>query len=64
MIPGLNKKGWDKETALKRCYNLPGIDVVKNKQVHLFGEDYVVILGPRFILTLEQVARVIHPDAP
>ncbi len=39
-----------------------GVDAVKNHRVYIFGESYGVRPGPRFILLLEQMARVLHPD--
>lgn len=62
MIPDFNEKGWDEEKALDIWQNLPGVEAVKNRRVHIFGQDYVAIPGPRFILILEQMARVIHPE--
>jgi iron complex transport system substrate-binding protein len=36
---------------------------VRNSRVYLFEEDYTTVPGPRFILTLEKMARAIHPEA-
>jgi iron complex transport system substrate-binding protein len=38
------------------------VEAVRNKRVYLFEEDYSVLPGPRFILLLEKMARVIHPE--
>ena len=35
---------------------------VRNGRVHVLGQDYVVIPGPRVILLVEQMARLLHPD--
>ena len=38
------------------------VNAVKNKRVYLLTEDYMVIPGPRFILIIEKLARIIHPE--
>jgi iron complex transport system substrate-binding protein len=38
------------------------VKAVKQGRVHIFGEDYVTIPGPRFTLLLEQMATVLHPE--
>jgi iron complex transport system substrate-binding protein len=38
------------------------VDAVKQGRIYLFEQDYVTIPGPRIILTLEQMARAIHPE--
>lgn len=35
---------------------------VANKRVHALTGDYTVVPGPRFINTLEDVAKIIHPE--
>lgn len=39
-----------------------GVTAVKNKRIYVLGESYTVIPGPRFILLLEEMARIIHPE--
>ncbi len=62
MVPDLNKKGWSKAMILKKWKSLSQVDAVKNNRVFVFGQDYVVIPGPRFILVLEEMAKAIHPE--
>jgi iron complex transport system substrate-binding protein len=62
MIPDIDKKGWDKAIILKEWNTISQVDAVRKGRVYVFGEDYVVIPGPRFILILEDMARVIHPE--
>lgn len=38
------------------------MSAVKNNKVYIFTKEYVVIPGPRFINTLEDIARAIHPE--
>jgi iron complex transport system substrate-binding protein len=62
MIPDIDKKGWDKAMILKEWNAVSQVDAVSKGRVYVFGKDYVVIPGPRFILILEDMARVIHPE--
>ncbi|TNF49060.1 ABC transporter substrate-binding protein [bacterium] len=48
---------------LDQWRSIPGVEAVGNERIYLFSEDYAVVPGPRFILLLEWMARVIHPDA-
>ena len=63
LLPDLEKRGG--KTAQQATHDwdfLPGVAAVKNGQVHVFTDEYVCIPGPRFILTLEQIAHAIHPE--
>jgi len=62
MIPDIDEKGWDKATISKDWDALSQVDAVSKDRVYVFGEDYIVIPGPRFILILEKMARLIHPE--
>ncbi len=48
---------------LEQWRSIPGVDAIRDGRVHLFARDYAVVPGPRFILLLEWMARVIQPDA-
>jgi iron complex transport system substrate-binding protein len=63
IIPDMDTKDLDEEKILKKWGGLPGLDAVHNGRVHVFSDDYVGIPGPRFILILEHMARVIYPQA-
>jgi iron complex transport system substrate-binding protein len=62
LIPQLDQTGLSATTLQKDWESLPQIDAVKNHQVHILSQDYAVIPGPRFILFLEDLARMIHPE--
>ena len=62
MIPDIDEKDWDKAMISKEWDAVSRVDAVRKGRVHVFGEDYVVIPGPRFILILEKMARLIHPE--
>jgi iron complex transport system substrate-binding protein len=62
MIPDLDKSGAD-TAACRRAWDFAsGVAAVDSGRVYVFGEDYVVRPGPRFILLLEDMARAIHPE--
>ncbi|MBN2450350.1 MAG: ABC transporter substrate-binding protein [Lentisphaeria bacterium] len=41
---------------------LPRVRAVQQGRVHLFRDEFAVIPGPRFVLVLEKLARVLHPE--
>ena len=61
MVPDLKKRGWDEKMILREWSSVSGTDAVKNNRVHVFGHEYVVRPGPRFVLIIEEMARMIHP---
>jgi iron complex transport system substrate-binding protein len=42
--------------------SLSEVKAVQTDRVHVLGDDYVAIPGPRFVLVLEQMAKAFHPD--
>jgi iron complex transport system substrate-binding protein len=50
--------------ATRAWQRLPSVNAVKHDRVHILTEQFVIIPGPRFILILENLARILHPDAP
>lgn len=62
MVSDMNKRGWTREKIIRQWAALPMVSAVKHERVHVFTEDFVVIPGPRFILIIEKLARVIHPE--
>jgi iron complex transport system substrate-binding protein len=62
IVPDIDAKGWDRAMIVREWDTVSQVDAVKKDRVYVFGEDYVVIPGPRFILILEEMARVIHPE--
>jgi iron complex transport system substrate-binding protein len=41
---------------------LAGIEAVQKKRIHVVRENYAFVPGPRFILLVEKLARLIHPE--
>jgi iron complex transport system substrate-binding protein len=63
MIPDLGDPS-EADGLMERWRSIPGLDAAANGKIHILGKGYVVVPGPRFILLLEDMARVIHPDVP
>ena len=63
MVPDLEEKVLDRNMVLKEWQTLARVDAVRNNRVYVFGQDFTVVPGPRFIRILEEMARVIHPEA-
>jgi iron complex transport system substrate-binding protein len=62
MVPDIEEHGWDPQMICREWDALSQVDAVKNHRVYVFGEDYVVVPGPRFILIMEKMARVLYPN--
>jgi iron complex transport system substrate-binding protein len=62
MVPDLEEQGWDVNRIYKEWNEAYPVDAVRNDRVYVFSEDYVVVPGPRFILLLEKMGRVMYPE--
>ena len=62
IAPALGPTVRKKEDLVRAWDFAAGVDAVKNGRVYVFDEGYGVRPGPRFILLLEQMARVLHPE--
>ena len=61
MVSDVEDKGLDPEKVRREWAAMPEINAVKNQRVYVFGKGYHVVPGPRFILTLEDMAKALHP---
>lgn len=61
MVPRLIP-GADREKIASDWQQLQQVDAVKHGRVYVLDDDYVSIPGPRFILFVEKLARLIHPE--
>ena len=50
------------EAAKKDWQQLPQIKAVRENQIFMINASYAVIPGPRFILLLDKLAQIIHPE--
>ncbi len=62
MVPDIDRLGLNKTLLKKEWENISGAEAVKNNRVYILSGDYTVIPGPRFILLLEDLLYVIHPE--
>ena len=62
LVTDLKKSNLDEAMVLKEWNSLGNIRAVKNKQISILSSDYIVIPGPRFVLLLKDLTKVIHPE--
>jgi iron complex transport system substrate-binding protein len=62
LSPGVTKSQIDRQTMAADWQQLSELEAVKRGQVYLVADDYATVPGPRFILLVEKLARMIHPD--
>jgi len=67
MVPDLAGES-DRESLMDLWRSKRGIRAVREGQVHILGDDYVVVPGPRFVDLLEDIAEIINrmqnPESP
>ncbi len=61
LVPQLKQTGLSRSSLKKDWQSLAQIDAVINDRIIIMSQDYAVIPGPRFILFLEDLAKMIHP---
>ncbi len=54
--------GWSEKALLQDWAGLPSVAAVQTDRIYFFTDEFDKVPGPRFILTLEKMARVIHPE--
>jgi len=64
IVPDSKRKGLKKESITAEWNRFSSVDAVKNKRVYVFGDNFTAIPGPRFVLTLEALSKVLHPEEP
>ena len=52
----------DPEASLADWRQVAQVEAVRNHRVHVLACDYAVVPGPRFILLVEQLARLFYPE--
>lgn len=61
MVPDVHDPSAGDRMA-ERWKSIPALEAAVEGRVHVLGGDYVVVPGPRFVLLLEDMARLIHPN--
>jgi iron complex transport system substrate-binding protein len=59
MVPDLAGEA-DRESLMDLWRSKHGIKAVREGQVHILGDDYVVVPGPRFVDLLEDIGEIIN----
>jgi iron complex transport system substrate-binding protein len=62
LVPELDIKELTREAVKAEWQSVRAAGAVKDDRIYLLTGDYTVIPGPRFILLLEDLAKVIHPE--
>lgn len=62
IIFGFDQTNIDTENIKLDWNCLPAVTAVQKNQIFVINESYTVIPGPRFILLLEQLAKIFHPE--
>ncbi len=62
LVVNNEEKNISEEEVILQWKSVGRTDAFRNGRVHVLGQDYVVVPGPRFIELVEQLARLFHPD--
>lgn len=62
LTSGVAQGQHDQETLLGAWQQVADVKAVKTGRVHSLDQDYAFVHGPRFILLIEDLARLIHPE--
>ena len=62
MLPDLKEHGITHEQIFHQWADIPGLRASRLNRIYVLDHSYAVVPGPRFIDTLEIMAKAIHPD--
>ncbi len=62
LVPDMDEAGYERAAVMRAWETVPKVAAVRNERVHLFTGSHVVVPGPRFILLLEDLANILHPE--
>ncbi|MBN1590369.1 MAG: ABC transporter substrate-binding protein [Pirellulales bacterium] len=62
LIPAARVPRGGTDACLQDWDELVGIDAIEKGRIHVLTEDYALVPGPRFILLVEKLARLLHPE--
>lgn len=63
MTSGLAAGQVDKQAMLADWQQVADVEAVRHGRVYAFDQDYAFVPGPRFILLVEELARLLHPQS-
>jgi iron complex transport system substrate-binding protein len=62
LVPNRADLGRSEESLRADWRQVPGVAAVRRGRVYVFDDDFGALPGPRFILFVEKLARVLHPE--
>ena len=62
MVRGIELQSYSAEDIIEEWETIPELRAVKSGRVYVLGGDHTTVPGPRFVLVLEDLARVLHPE--
>ncbi len=62
MVSGMTASRPDEAALRAEWQQLAGVSAVRSGRVHVVAEPYAFVPGPRFVLLVEKLARLIHPE--
>jgi iron complex transport system substrate-binding protein len=62
LVPVVSSDGRGAEALLADWRQIPELDAVKHGRVYALDDDFASVPGPRFILLVEKVAAILHPE--
>jgi len=62
LVPDMEDAGYKQAAVMRAWDSVPKVAAVRNERVHLLTGSHAVVPGPRFILLLEDLANILHPE--
>jgi iron complex transport system substrate-binding protein len=62
IVPPRDERKIDEQTMLADWQQVAEVAAVRNGRVHVLDDDFAYVPGPRFIVLVERLARVLHPE--
>jgi iron complex transport system substrate-binding protein len=62
LVSGLDQGQLQSEQGKADWQSLVGVEAVKRHRVYAINRDYATVPGPRFIMFVEDLARLLHPE--
>ena len=62
LVPELERARYTADEIVAEWRSVPGLRAVREGRVYVMPGHHVAIPGPRFVQTLEELARVLHPE--
>lgn len=63
LVPDLAQNGLTKDAVMREWQSVGNMKAVRDSALFVLDGDYIVVPGPRFIILLENIAKIIHEAA-